>query len=137
MYNISMTGITPGTQESGITPFPRKESSGLISRFEKLLRGGGKEQRRLLELTEQVVKKLIKDISEEGRVSLFHKKDTGALDTAMATVYLKSPRIPCLWVQLVGHTTPPTQSSMELWKYFFGKAQHRKFISAIEMAPTK
>ncbi|OGD60720.1 hypothetical protein A3I57_01510 [Candidatus Beckwithbacteria bacterium RIFCSPLOWO2_02_FULL_47_23] len=132
-----MTGITPGMQEGGIMPFPRKELSGLISRFEKLLRGGDKEQRRLLELTEQVVKKLMKDISEGGRVSLFHKKDTGILTTAIATVDLKSRKIPNLWVELWGETTPPTQSSMELHKHLFGVTQHRKFISAIEMSPSQ
>jgi len=132
-----MTETTPGAQEGGITPFRPDKSSGFISMFEKLLRGGDKEQRRLLELTEQVVKKLMKDIAEGGRVSLFHKKDTGILDTVIATVYLQSPKIPCLWIQLWGEATPPAQSSMELHKYLFGKAQHRKFVSAIEMAPTK
>lgn len=130
-----MSGTTPGTQESGIVPFQDKPS-WLKAKFEKLI-GRDKEQRRLLEITEQVTKKLMKDISEGGRVSLFHRKDTGALDTAMATVYLKSPKIPCLWVELWGKTVPPTQSSIEFWKSFFGKAQHRKFISAIEMEPSK
>ena len=131
-----MTGITPGMQEGGIMPFPRKELSGLISRFEKLLRGGDKEQRSLLELTEQVVKKLMKDISEEGVVTLIHKKDTGVLERANATVSLQSPKIPCLWVSLRGETTPPTQSSINFHSVF-GKPLHRQYISAIEEKPSK
>lgn len=130
-----MSGTTPGAQESGIAPFQDKPS-WLKAKFEKLI-GNDKEQKRLLELTEQVVKKLMKDIAGGGRISLFHKKDTGTLDTVIATVYLKSPQIPCLHVTLWGETTPPTQSSMEFHKYFFGVAQHRKFISAIEATPSK
>jgi hypothetical protein len=70
-------------------------------------------------LTEQVVRKLMEDISEGGRVSLFHNKDTGKLETAICTVYLKSQNIPRLWVELWGETTPPTQSSIEFYTFWF------------------
>ena len=115
---------------------PRSPDKPNLARivFEKLT-GKDKEQKHLLELTEQVFKKLMQDISEQGRVSLFHRKDTGKLETVMATVYLKSSKIPRLWIMLWGEATPPSPSSIELHKSLFGVAQHRKFIEAIEMPP--
>jgi hypothetical protein len=96
------------------------------------IRGVDKEEKRLLELTEKVAKKLLTDILEEGRVSLFHKKATGKLDTVLCTVYLTSPKIPCLYVMLWNESTLPDQKSIDFHKKFFGVVQHKRFISAIE-----
>lgn len=114
-----------------ITPAP-KQPSAKYTLWEKL-RGVDKEEKRLLELTEKVANKLIKDIAEEGRVSLFHKKSTGKLETVLCTVYLTSPKIPCLDVTLWNESTSPDQESIDWHKEFFGVAQHKRFISATEL----
>src|SRR5438045_2745846 len=59
-----------------------------------------REQAELLDLSEQVVQHLRGQISENGMVSLFHSKATGARELALFTIYLTSPEIPRLYVTM-------------------------------------
>lgn len=116
---------------------PSSEQSFTKRTLWEKIRGVDKEEKRLLELTEQVVKKLFKDISEEGRVSLFYKKNTGMLDTVICSVSLTSQKIPRLDVTLWNESVPPSQKSIDLHRELFGMTQHKRFISATEFSPSK
>jgi hypothetical protein len=120
----------------GIVPHEPGLPSTISSKLENLLPGRRKEKR-LVELTEQVTQKLLKDVEEQGMVSIFRDKESEEIKTALFSVHLKSPKIPALYVQLRGETVAPDANSIELHKQIFGVAQNKKYISAIESSPSK
>ncbi len=88
-------------------------------------------------LTTQVVQRLLRGISDYGIVSLFHDRETGELDTALFTVYFKSPRIPRLHVTLWKHEVKPSKSSLKLHRQLFGVGDTKMLIDAIEFRPSE
>lgn len=103
--------------------------------FLERITGKNKEDKRLLDLTKQMVDKLTRDISEHGRLGIFRNKQTGQLATVICTVFETSPKIPWLWAQIWWEGIAPPQSEIDFHKRFFGVAPDKKFIEALDFQP--
>jgi hypothetical protein len=95
------------------------------------------QEKKLEELTAQVVKKLLKDISEHGLVLLSHERKTEVLESANFSVRLTSVKLPALRVTLERNYIQPSQPSSELIKLLSNPDPSRMYIQVNEMTPSQ